>query len=148
MQVKQNVQRTLASDLQKLSVKFRKQQRTYLNKLRQRDEPTRSGGSLAVLDDAPRQATEEEYDAGFSETQVLMPAGSAGTTVHLAMLDATLKLVSNLVSCTLLLLVHVAEPVPAEVSSMGHAAGSQSGWHGGLCRREGQGGSQHPPVHQ
>lgn len=73
--VKQNVQRTLASDLQKLSVKFRKQQRTYLNKLRQRDEPTRSGGSLAVLDDAPRQATEEEYDAGFSETQVLRVDG-------------------------------------------------------------------------
>ena len=69
-QVKQNVQRTLASDLQKLSVKFRKQQRTYLNKLRQRDEPQRSGGSLAVLDDGPRLGTEDEYDAGYSESQV------------------------------------------------------------------------------
>ena len=64
------MQRTLASDLQKLSVKFRKQQRAYLNKLRQRDEPARSGGSFAVLDDGQRQATEDEYDAGFSEAQV------------------------------------------------------------------------------
>ena len=69
-QVKQNVQRTLASDLQKLSVKFRKQQRTYLNKLRQRDEPTRSGGSLAVLDDGPRMGADDDFDAGFSEAQV------------------------------------------------------------------------------
>ena len=34
LQVKQNVQRTLAIELQKLSVQFRKQQKAYLNKLR------------------------------------------------------------------------------------------------------------------
>ena len=74
VQVKQNVQHTLAADLQKLSVKFRKQQRGYLNKLRARDEPTRSAGSLAVLDEGPRQtAGDEDFDAGYNESQVLLP---------------------------------------------------------------------------
>lgn len=69
-QVKQNVQRTLAVDLQNLSLKFRRQQRTYLNKLRQRDGPARSGGSLAVLDEGPRPGGDDDFDAGFSDAQV------------------------------------------------------------------------------
>ena len=69
MQVKQNVQRTLAIELQKLSVAFRKQQKAYLNKLR---KSSAASSSFSLLEDvAPSgRGGEDEYDPGFSEIQV------------------------------------------------------------------------------
>ena len=74
MQVKQNVQRTLAIELQKLSVQFRKQQKAYLNKLR---KTSAASSSFSLLDETgPTARVDEEYDPGFSEIQVcLLSAG-------------------------------------------------------------------------
>ena len=71
-QVKQNVQRTLAIELQKLSVTFRKQQKTFLKKLSQKDGVTLSSSSLSVLDDdrPSARAGMDDYDPGFSDMQV------------------------------------------------------------------------------
>ena len=67
-QVKQNVQRTLAIELQKLSVQFRKQQKAYLNKLR---KTSAASSSFSLLDETgPTARVDEEYDPGFSEIQV------------------------------------------------------------------------------
>ena len=90
-QVKQNVQRTLAIELQKLSVQFRKQQKAYLNKLR---KTSAASSSFSLLDETgPTARVDEEYDPGFSEIQVCsLPAwrsvrgsqksqGSLGTDV-------------------------------------------------------------------
>ena len=70
VQVKQNVQRTLAIELQKLSLAFRKQQKGYLTKLRQA-APAAGAGSFAVLDEAAPGARtgEEDLDPGFSDMQ-------------------------------------------------------------------------------
>lgn len=74
MQVKLNVQRTLAIELQRLSVQFRKQQKAYLNRLRQKNGPSASGASFSVLDEqgstSTQQALDPELDPGFSEIQV------------------------------------------------------------------------------
>jgi syntaxin 16 len=69
-QVKRNVQRTLAIELQKLSVQFRKQQKQHLNRLRQKDGG--STGGFPGFDDAGPSGSrpEEDFDAGFSEAQV------------------------------------------------------------------------------
>lgn len=76
LQVKLNVQRTLAIELQRLSVQFRKQQKAYLNRLRQKNGPSASGASFSVLDDTAgtsgREALDPEYDPGFNEIQVLV----------------------------------------------------------------------------
>ena len=76
MQVKLNVQRTLAIELQRLSVQFRKQQKAYLNRLRQKNGPSGSGASFSVLDEAAgttgREALDPEYDPGFNEIQVCL----------------------------------------------------------------------------
>lgn len=76
MQVKLNVQRTLAIELQRLSVQFRKQQKAYLNRLRQKNGPSASGASFSVLDEqgstSTQQALDPELDPGFSEIQVCM----------------------------------------------------------------------------
>ena len=73
-QVKLNVQRTLAIELQRLSVQFRKQQKAYLNRLRQKNGPSASGASFSVLDETAgtsgREALDPEYDPGFNEIQV------------------------------------------------------------------------------
>jgi len=73
--VKQNVQRTLAIELQKLSVQFRKQQKVFLKKLSQKDGVTLSPSSLSVLDDngpSNRGGGEDEYDrGGFSDMQAM-----------------------------------------------------------------------------
>ena len=73
MQVKLNVQRTLAIELQRLSVQFRKQQKAYLNRLRQKNGPSASGASFSVLDEQGSQSTQQaldpELDPGFSEIQ-------------------------------------------------------------------------------
>jgi syntaxin 16 len=65
-QVKRNVQRTLATELQRLSVQFRKQQKQHLNQLRQQKEG--AGGSW--LHAGPSGDTGDEYDPGFSDIQV------------------------------------------------------------------------------
>jgi len=74
LQVKLNVQRTLAIELQRLSVQFRKQQKAYLNRLRQKSGPSASGASFSVLDETAgtsgREALDPEYDPGFNEIQV------------------------------------------------------------------------------
>ena len=74
MQVKLNVQRTLAIELQRLSVQFRKQQKAYLNRLRQKNGPSASGASFSVDDrgsNSTREALDPELDPGFSEIQVI-----------------------------------------------------------------------------
>ena len=75
LQVKLNVQRTLAIELQRLSVQFRKQQKAYLNRLRQKSGPSASDASFSVLDETAgtsgREALDPEYDPGFNEIQVL-----------------------------------------------------------------------------
>ena len=69
--MKQNVQRTLAIELQKLSVQFRKQQKAYLNKLR---KTSAASSSFSLLDETgPTARVDEEYDPGFSEIQVCIP---------------------------------------------------------------------------
>ena len=72
--MKLNVQRTLAIELQRLSVQFRKQQKAYLNRLRQKNGPSASGASFSVLDETAgtsgREALDPEYDPGFNEIQV------------------------------------------------------------------------------
>ncbi|GAB4819932.1 hypothetical protein N2152v2_006978 [Parachlorella kessleri] len=74
--VKRNVQRTLAVELQRLSVQFRKQQKQYLNRLRSKDGGAGAAGSsssasLALLDDQQRGrgAADDDFDPGFSELQ-------------------------------------------------------------------------------
>lgn len=66
--MKQNVQRTLAIELQKLSVQFRKQQKSYLNKLRKNNA---SSSSFSLLDEAGTSGRDEDFDPGFSEIQVM-----------------------------------------------------------------------------
>ena len=68
--MRRNVQATLAADLQALSNKFRRQQRGYLNKLRQREEGPGAAGSLGVLDEGPRMRPDDDFDLGYSEAQV------------------------------------------------------------------------------
>jgi len=62
LQVRQNAQRGLASQLQQLSMNFRKQQKSFLNTLEKRD-----GGAqwLDVADDKPIE------DFGFTDTQLI-----------------------------------------------------------------------------
>jgi hypothetical protein len=66
LQVRRNVQRTLATELQNLSVQFRKQQKQHLNQLRQQKE----GVSGSWLDAGPSGDPGDEYDPGFSDMQV------------------------------------------------------------------------------
>ena len=72
IQVKQNVQRTLAIELQKLSIQFRKQQKQFLKKVSQKDGVTLSSSSLSVLDESgpSLRSGEDDYDPGFSDLQV------------------------------------------------------------------------------
>jgi hypothetical protein len=75
VQVKRNVQRTLAGELQKLSVAFRKQQKQHLNRLRQRDGG--AGGSFLQDDGrAGGAGAEDDYDPGFTDVQVRAAAPS------------------------------------------------------------------------
>jgi syntaxin 16 len=71
LQVKHNVQRTLAIELQKLSVQFRKQQKSYLNKIRQQGAAGTSSNFWALDDERSGQKASEDYDPGFSDVQVL-----------------------------------------------------------------------------
>jgi syntaxin 16 len=65
--VRRNVQRTLATELQNLSVQFRKQQKQHLNQLRQQKE----GVSGSWLDAGPSGDPGDEYDPGFSDMQAM-----------------------------------------------------------------------------
>ena len=75
-QVQRNVQRTLAVELQRLSVAFRRQQKAYLERLRAKDGGGASGsGALsastaALLDAGGRGGDIEAYDPGFTDLQV------------------------------------------------------------------------------
>jgi len=63
------VQRTLAGELQRLSVTFRKQQKQHLNQLRQRD----GGAGASFLADggaASAALADDDYDPGFTDVQV------------------------------------------------------------------------------
>ena len=66
------MQRTLAIELQKLSVQFRKQQKQFLKKLSQKDGVVLSSSSLSVLDDngPSSRGGDDDYDPGFSDLQV------------------------------------------------------------------------------
>lgn len=69
--VQRNVQRTLAVELQRLSVQFRKQQKQYLERLRARDGGGgAAAGALSLLDDNRGGRGESAYDPGFSDVQV------------------------------------------------------------------------------
>ena len=71
--MKRNVQRTLAIELQKLSVQFRKQQKQHLNRLRQRDGG--GGGSSFLPEEAgPSGAAGDDFDPGFTDVQVCRAA--------------------------------------------------------------------------
>lgn len=73
LQVRRNVQRTLATELQSLSVQFRKQQKQHLNQLRQQKE----GVSGSWLDAGPSGDAGDEYDPGFSDMQVRLAQGES-----------------------------------------------------------------------
>ena len=66
------MQRTLAIELQKLSIQFRKQQKQFLKKVSQKEGVTLSSSSLSVLDDSrpSNRGGEDEFDPGFSDLQV------------------------------------------------------------------------------
>jgi syntaxin 16 len=71
--VQNNVQRAVASDLQKLSIEFRKQQKEYLRKLRaQREDEL---GTIDFASDFNSQSKsfvdDEKRDPGFSQAQLL-----------------------------------------------------------------------------
>ena len=71
LQVRQNVQRTLAIELQKMSLAFRKQQKQFLKKVSQKNGTTLSPSSLSILDNnGPTSRGDDEYDPGFSDLQV------------------------------------------------------------------------------
>lgn len=71
--VQNNVQRTLAVELQKLSIVFRKQQKQFLERLRAKEggSSTALGGAFSLLDDDrnTRRDRGAAYDAGFSLAQ-------------------------------------------------------------------------------
>ena len=72
--VRQNVQRTLAVELQRLSVGFRRQQKLYLQRLRGRDTGAAAGGggALGALDEGGGGgAGDDAFDPGFSDLQSL-----------------------------------------------------------------------------
>ena len=80
-------QRTLAVELQRLSIQFRKQQKEYLNRLRSKDGGGAGGGgsSFNLLDEGRGRQQEEDFDPGFSEVQACKAAGQpAGAVVRLA----------------------------------------------------------------
>ena len=75
------LQRTLAVELQRLSIQFRKQQKAYLNRLRSKDGGSGGGGGGAssssgfnLMDEGrggqqQQQQQQEDYDPGFSDMQ-------------------------------------------------------------------------------
>ncbi|GAQ77640.1 syntaxin of plants [Klebsormidium nitens] len=66
--IRKNVQRALATDLQAISLDFRKQQKAYLQKLQAQQDGASS--SLGTALDRPREDEDESYDPGFTEVQL------------------------------------------------------------------------------
>lgn len=74
--VQMNLQKTLALDLQRLSLDFRKQQKGYLIKLRDRDGGNKAAANaIGLIDSGP--IDDATYDPGFSEQQALQVDSSA-----------------------------------------------------------------------
>jgi syntaxin 16 len=63
-EIRQNVQRNLATELQQLSQQFRQAQKEYLNEIRKRQRDT-------VWDDAQRSNNGKGADVGFNDSQTL-----------------------------------------------------------------------------
>ena len=76
------LQRTLAVELQRLSIQFRKQQKAYLNRLRSKDGGGGAGGGgsggLNLLEDGSRGRQDDDYDPGFSDMQACWGGEQAG----------------------------------------------------------------------
>ncbi|KAJ7535656.1 hypothetical protein O6H91_12G041700 [Diphasiastrum complanatum] len=72
VKLRKNVQRFLASDLQSLSMEFRKQQKLYLQKLRQQQDGS-SGMDIGLNLNGhrPKGSDDELFDPGFSDQQML-----------------------------------------------------------------------------
>ncbi|GBG77679.1 hypothetical protein CBR_g24125 [Chara braunii] len=70
---RRNVQRLLATDLQQLSIDFRKQQKAYLQRLQRQQEGSLGGSaSIAVqLSERPRVEEDSGVEPGFSDHQQL-----------------------------------------------------------------------------
>eukprot|EP01018_Ginkgo_biloba_P038920 Gb_07859 [translate_table: standard] len=69
--VQKNVQRSLATDLQSLSLEFRKQQKAYLQGLRQqKDGPDGVDIGVDLNDQKSRHEGDDFFDLGFSEQQL------------------------------------------------------------------------------
>lgn len=70
--IQKNVQRTLAVELQRLSVEFRRQQKQYLQRLRARDgQSSSAAGALTLLDGGRPDDDVSFIDPGFSRDQTL-----------------------------------------------------------------------------
>jgi len=75
MTIQENMQKTLALDLQKLSLEFRKQQKTYLMRLRERDgRNSAAANALGLLDD---EQNYDRMDSSLSELQNMVVDTSA-----------------------------------------------------------------------
>jgi syntaxin 16 len=70
MQVRTNVQRSLAMELSQLSMEFRKQQKAYLAKMKQTKEGVAMGVDPLDQQGQKWQWSDEEEDAGMSSGQV------------------------------------------------------------------------------
>ena len=72
------MQRTLAVELQKLSIQFRKQQKAYLNRLRSKDGNGSGAAALGLAEGGGRGREEEDLDLGFSDLQSLKVGRARG----------------------------------------------------------------------
>ena len=69
--VRQNVVRSMAAELQKQSVDFRKKQKDYLQKLKQLQDRGPGGDVFGEITGAGSGGGDADYDPGFSDVQVL-----------------------------------------------------------------------------
>ena len=73
--IQENMQKTLALDLQKLSLEFRKQQKTYLMRLRERDgRNSAAANALGLLDN---EQNSDQMNSSMSELETMMVDTSA-----------------------------------------------------------------------
>lgn len=71
--IRQNLQKRFATPLQDLSMSFRKRQKAYLDKLKEHRESfaAKTDSKMGTLIDIGDPSAADQYDAGFSETQLL-----------------------------------------------------------------------------
>eukprot|EP00245_Coleochaete_scutata_P007902 TRINITY_DN23707_c0_g1_i1.p1 TRINITY_DN23707_c0_g1~~TRINITY_DN23707_c0_g1_i1.p1 ORF type:complete len:326 (+),score=69.31 TRINITY_DN23707_c0_g1_i1:135-1112(+) len=74
--IRKNVQRSMATDLQALSMEFRKQQKGYLERLRRQDEGSAAGGIGMGLSEQRREPDDDFFDPGFNDQQMSRVKGS------------------------------------------------------------------------